>query len=114
MSPIAERKCKIYNSTEHIEAPEVGDLKLSVNSMWDFKSRSVCFEEINNSFGGSSEIVSYDLNECIESKDGIIIGGTRRVKSTKWVQAEITAEIIRQLELNGYSVAKKFLEARAL
>ena len=50
---------KIYSSTEYIETPAVGDLKLRVNSMWDFKSRSVCFKDVKKSFGGGKQKTSH-------------------------------------------------------
>ena len=91
---------KIYNSTEYIKNPVVGDLKLEVNSMWDFKSRSICFQSIPKSFGGDTELIAYDLKECIEiANEG---------KSTKWKQAEITDEIIKELIEKGYSLAKEY------
>lgn len=95
---------KIYNSNEYIEHPKIGDLRLKVNSMWDFGSRSVCFKNIKKSFGIGIELISYDLEECTDVVDGIIIGGTKKVKNTKWKQAEITQEIVDALVEKGYSV----------
>ena len=91
---------KIYRSSEYIEHPKFGDLKLKVNSMWDFCSRSVCFQTINEN------IISYDLEECTEVEDGIVIGGTEKCKNTKWKQAEITNEVVKSLEDKGYTLAK--------
>jgi hypothetical protein len=101
---------KIYKSTEYIENPKIGDLRLEVNSKWDFGSRSVCFETIKNSFGGGSTIIGFDLEECIDVKDGIIIGGTEKVKNTQWKQAEINKDIIKQLEDDGYSISQNFIK----
>jgi hypothetical protein len=90
---------KIYNSTEYIENPRVGDLQLKVNSMWDFGARSVCFMDINKSFGGGTKVISYDLEECIDVVDE---------KTTKWKQAEITPEIVNYLEEKGYCVDNEY------
>lgn len=76
--------------------------------MWNFKGRSVCFKNIEKSFGGGTELISYDLKECIDVIDGIIIGGTKKVKNTKWKQADITSDIVNELEKKGYSVSKDF------
>ena len=102
---------KIYSSTEYISKPQVGDLKLKVNSMWDFKSRSVCFEDINKSFGGGTETISYDLKRCIKSEDSFVIGSNppKPCKSTSWEQAKITQEIVKQLEDDDYIVSKQFI-----
>ena len=99
---------KIYNFTEYIEKPKVGDLKLKVNSMSDFKSRSVCFEDIKKSFGSGNETISYDLEECIEVKEGIIIGGTKKCKNTKWKQAEINYSIKEELIKKGYILSIQY------
>ena len=98
---------KIYSSTEYIENPKVGDLKLKVNSQWDFKSRSICFQDIKKTLGKGNILISYDLEECIDVKDGIIIGGTKKVKNTRWKQAEITTDIIKELTNNGYVINNK-------
>lgn len=89
---------KIFSSTGYIDNPKIGDLKLKINSMWDFGSRDICFK---NSY-------SYDLEKCIDVKDGIIIGGTEKVKNTKWEQAEIIPKIVEELEKKGYYVSKNY------
>lgn len=88
---------KIYNSTEYINNPKVGDLKLKVNSMWDFGSRSVCFKDIDKTFGGGRETISYDLEECIEVID-------EKTNHTKWKKADITEDIKERLKSNGYII----------
>jgi stress response protein SCP2 len=98
----------LYSSTQYIEDPKIGDLQLVVNSMWDFKSRDVCFQSIEKTFGGGTEVISYDLKECTGVQDGIIIGGTKKCKNTKWKPAIITQEIISKLTADGYTVSKSF------
>ncbi len=87
---------KIYESTEYIEPRDVkvGNLRLSVNSMWDFKARAVCFDKNKHS-------MDYDLEECVE-----VISPTY----TKWARAEITEEIKEELIANGYTLAREFKE----
>lgn len=91
---------KIHGSTEYIAPKDskVGNLKLNVNSMWDFKSRAVCFGRV---FKGqkNESVIEYDLQECVEVMDS---GGTR------WAQAEITEEIKEELLKKGYTLAKAF------
>ena len=101
---------KIYGSTEYIESPTVGDLKLKVNSMWDFKSRSVCFKDIKKSLGGGNETISYDLEKCIRSEDSFVIGSNppKPCKSTSWEQAKITGSIKTELIKNGYILSGKY------
>jgi hypothetical protein len=99
---------KIYNSTEHIEEPKIGDLKLKVNSIWDFCSRDVCFQKTEKTIGNGYILIGYDLEECIEVSDGIIIGGTEKVKNTKWKRAEINEDIIKQLKDDGYTISNDF------
>ena len=98
---------RIYSSSEYIEDPKVGDLKLRVNSIWDFGSRSVCFNRIK-SFGNEDVLISYDLEECTDVRDGIIIGGTEKCKNTTWKKADISQEIVECLIKDGYSVSKSF------
>ena len=100
---------KIYNSTEYEENPKVGDLTLKVNSMWDFKSRSVCFKEIIKSFGGGNEIISYNLEKCIRSEDSFVIGSNppKPCRFTSWEDAEITYEIKEELIKNGYILSSQ-------
>lgn len=98
---------KIYNDSQHIEEPKVGDLKLKVNSIWDFGSRSVCFNRIK-SIGNEDVLISYDLEECVDVIDGVVIGGTRKCKNTTWNKADISQEIIECLIKDGYSVSKDF------
>lgn len=97
---------KIYNSTEYIEPKDecVGNLRLKVNSMWDFKSRSVCFADIKKSFGGGSETISYDLEKCIRVEDSYVVGSKplKPCKSTSWEQAECTDEVKEELTRKGY------------
>jgi len=99
---------RIYHDSEYIEQPKIGDLKLKVNSMWDFKSRSVCFENIKKSFGGGNITIAYDLKECIDVKDGIIIGGTKKCKNTQWKKAEITNDIKEKLINDGYILSNEY------
>lgn len=100
---------KIYGSTEYIKNPQIGDLKLKVNSMWDFGSRNICFEDIKKSFGVGNETISYDLEECIEVKDSFVVGSNppKSCYQTKWKQAEIDDEIVKELEKNGYVFNKR-------
>ena len=91
---------EIYSSTRYINNPSIGDLKLKVNSMWEFGARDICFSRVNDS------VIGYDLLECTEVTDGIIVGGTEKVKNTKWKQAEVTPEIIEELEKDGYNISK--------
>ena len=77
---------KIYSSTEYIENPKVGDLKLKVNSMWNFGSRNVCFRTVH---GIGTTTIFFDLEECTEVVD-------EKTHWTKWKQAEITKNIIKQ------------------
>ena len=53
-------------------------------------------------------LISYDLKECIEVTDGVVIGGTEKCKNTKWKQAEITPEVIKSLQEKGLSVCRDF------
>lgn len=103
---------KIYKSTQYIENPQVGDLKLKVNSMWDFLSRSICYQDIEKTFGGGTVTISYDLEECTEVKDGVVIGGTEKCKHTTWKQAKITKKILKQLLSDGYIVPSKKLKEK--
>jgi len=98
---------KIYQSSEYIESPNVGDLKLKVNSRWDFGSRSVCSKNIQNTIGGGTELISYDLQECTEVQDSFVIGSNspKPCKSTKWEQADITEEIKEELIKKGYRIS---------
>lgn len=102
---------KIYGSTEYIEKPLVGDLKLEVNSMWDFKSRNVCFQTIDSTFGGGKTTIAYDLKKCVEVRDSFVVGSNppKPCKSTRWEQAEVTPEIVAELIKGGYSVNKEYL-----
>jgi hypothetical protein len=101
---------KIYSSTEYIDNPTVGDLKLKVNSMWDFKSRSVCFQDIKKSFGVGNETISYDLEKCIRAEDSFVIGSNppKPCKSTSWEQAEINISIKEELIKNGYILSNEY------
>lgn len=92
---------KIYGSTQYIEKPKVGDLKLEVNSMWSFGSRDVCFQTIESTFGGGTTVIGYDLKECIEVVD-------EKTHHTKWKQADMNNDIVNQLLEDGYSIAKQF------
>lgn len=91
---------KIYSSTEYIESPKIGDLKLKVNSMWDFGSRNVCFDTVRG-IGGES-VIGFDLEECIEVVD-------EKARHTRWKKAEVTRQIKDQLESDGYTMADKYL-----
>ena len=97
---------KIYHSCEYIKEPKVGDLKLKVNSMWDFKSRSVCFKDIKRTFGGGNETISYNLEECIRAEDSFVVFSNppKPCKSTSWKDAEITEEIKKELIKKGYII----------
>lgn len=97
---------KIYSAASSIENPQVGDLQLKVNSMWDFGSRNICFKDIEKTFGGGVITIGYDLMECTEVKDGIVISGTKKCKNTKWKQVDVTKEIGYQLENDGYIMSK--------
>lgn len=98
---------KIYNSTEYIENPIVGDLKLEVNSQWDFSSRSVCFKTLS-----SGTLISYDIKKCIEVKDSFVVGSNqpKSCKQTKWEQAEINKHIVNNLIDKGYTISRDFKE----
>lgn len=102
---------KIYRSTQHIEDPQVGDLQLDVNSMWDFGSRNVCYETIDSTFGGGKTTIAYDLKKCIEVKDSFVVGSNppRPCKQTRWEKAEITPEIVSKLIDSGYSMSRDYL-----
>jgi hypothetical protein len=101
---------KIYNSTEYERNPKVGDLRLEVNSMWDFKSRTVCFLDIKKSFGGGNETIFFDLKKCIRSEDSFVVGSKppKPCKSTTWEQAEITDSIKEELITKGYILSKEY------
>ena len=92
----------IYDSTEYIENPRVGDLQLEVNSQWDFRSRSVCFRDADD--GLSRSTISYNLKECIEIVD-------EKTRHTKWKQAELSKEILEQLKNEGYIINNNLLTA---
>lgn len=100
----------IYDPTEYIETPVVGDVRLKVNPRWDFGARSVCFQNIPKTLGGGTELISYDLEKCVEIKDSFVIGSNppKPCKNTKWEQANITDEIIEELIEKGYTLAKEF------
>ena len=102
---------KIYNSTESIKYPKVGDLKLKVNSMWDFCARDVCYQTIDSTFGGGKTTIAYNLEECIEVKDSYVIGSNppKPRKQTKWKDAEITPKIVEELKQKGMTLLKDFL-----
>ena len=95
----------IYSSSTYINNPKVGDLRLKVNSVWDFGSRAVCFSRIYDNV-----LISYDLEECIDVWDTVVVGGTEKAKGTKWQQAQLTNELMEQLESDGYTVSRKLKE----
>ena len=99
---------KIYGSTEYIKDPQIGDLKLEVNSMWSFGARNVCYESIDKSSGGGKETIAYNLKKCVEVKDSFVVGSNspKPCKQTRWEEMEITPEIIRALEEDGYIVSQ--------
>jgi hypothetical protein len=101
---------KIYGSAQYIQDPEVGDLQLEVNSQWDFGARDVCFQNVEKSLGAGKHLMSYDLREITKVKDAFIGGSNPpiRCKRTATKQAEITPEIVKKLEEQGYSVHKKY------
>lgn len=101
---------KIFESTEYIENPQVRDLKLKVNSMWDFSARSVCYKDIDKTFGVGKETIAYDIEECVEVKDSFVVGSNppKPCKSTRWQKADITREVTNQLEEMGYVVSSSF------
>jgi hypothetical protein len=106
MNTHLEEVVKIYGSTEYI-APKnvkVGNLKLEVNSMWDFKSRTVCF---GKAYKGqpNEQTISYNLKKCIEVKDPTY---------TRWENAEITDEIKEELMKKGYTLSQELLQAKEL
>ena len=88
---------KIYNSTEYIENPQVGDLKLKVISQWDFKSDAVCFGKIYEGQKNESTI-PYSLEQCVE---------VRNKGWTKWEKAKIDEEIIKELINKNYVISSK-------
>lgn len=90
---------KIYDSYEYISEPKIGDLRLKVNSQWDFGSREVCFRTINDN------LVGYDLIEAIKVENGTVVGSDKPCKRVQWRQAKITEEIVEQLRVDGYSVS---------
>jgi len=87
---LTESDIQIYDSTQYIEKPCVGDLKLEVNSQWDFSSRSVCFDYVGQT------LISYDLKECTNVEG----------RTTSWKQASITEGIASALEKKGYEVSE--------
>ena len=91
---------KIYESTEYIEPKDVcvGNLKLKVNSMWDFSSRDICSEVI---YRGQSnqQTISYNLLKCVEVKNQTF---------TKWEDAEITDEIKEEIINKGYVLSNEY------
>jgi hypothetical protein len=103
---------KIYGSAQYIDNPQVGDLQLEVNSMWDFKARSVCYKDTKRTFGGETVTIPYNLRECIEVKDSFVVGSKppEPCKETRWKDAEITTEIVKELVDNGYSVGEEFIK----
>lgn len=98
---------KIYGSTEYIENPQIGDLELEVNSMWDFGSRDVCFQNIKNSFGGGETTIAFNLKKCIHVEDSFVVGSNppKPCKQTRWENADITPEIANALKEKGYTVS---------
>ena len=102
---------KIYDSTDYIKHPQIGDLKLEVNSMWDFGSRDICFKDIDKTFGGGKTTIPYNLKRCVEVRDSFVVGSNppEPCKSSRWENAEITPEILSTLTDKGYTVAKKYV-----
>lgn len=101
---------KIFNSTEYIENPKLDDLKLEVNSMWDLTSRTVCFQDIDKTFGGGKITIAYNLKKCTKVEDSFVVGSNppKPCKSTRWEIVEITPEIAIALKDKGYTLAKEF------
>jgi len=88
---------KIYSSTEYIEPKDVkvGNLRLKVNSMGDFKGRVVCFGIIYEG-KTNQQTIAYNLEKCIEVKDPTW---------TKWGDVEITDDIKAELRSKGYTLS---------
>ncbi len=97
---------KIYHSTEYIKTPKIGDLKLEVNSIWDFKSRSVCYKSINKTLGVGETTIYYDLEKCVNVEDSFVVGSKpeKPCKMTRWEQAEITPSVCESLKELGYEI----------
>jgi hypothetical protein len=74
------KEIEIYDSSQYINNPAVGDLKLRVNSQWDFSARSVCF-----GYAGDT-LISYDLEECTKVEDSFVIGSNppKPCKNTRY------------------------------
>jgi hypothetical protein len=90
---------KLQRPYQKYEDLEVGDIELEVNSMWNFGARSVCFRDIQKTFGGGKTTIFYDVKECTD-----IISD----EHTKWKQAKITEKVKQLLVDNGYHLTKEY------
>ena len=94
---------KIYNSTEYIEHPKIGDMRLKVINMFDFLTNAVCYQTIDSTFGGGKTTIAYSVEICSE-----IISP----KHIKWQNlGKITEEIKKTLTKKGVPACKTVAEA---
>lgn len=94
---MSEEQLYIYGSTEGIQHPKIGDLKLRVISQWDFTSEPVCFRTQDKTFGGGTITIPYILERRTEMVSKI---------HSKWeIVEKINPEIKQALEKRGYTIA---------
>ena len=83
---------KIYGSTQYVDILEEKEyFQLEVINMWDFKTRTICFKEINGEF------ISYCLNKYI---------ALNNLECKKENITELTQEMKKEIIKMGYILKK--------